>query len=197
MSLLLEKKLPVGFFLIYDEKPNFPCRGIKQVHGKEIAVVIDKNQYTEDKEADGLMMVLMNDMPVLSVQTADCMPIVVLGKRGVALLHAGWRGLQQEIALQKNVEVLMPYYFFIGPHINCCCFEVKEDFKKNFPNSPHFSQRDEKLYFSLIDEIKDQIKKVYPDAEIESSAICTCCDQTFHSFRRNGTNKRNWNLLLC
>lgn len=197
MSLILEKKLPFGHFLVYDEKPSFPCRSVKQVHGKEVVLVIDKNQYTEDKEADGLMMILMNDMPVLAIRTADCLPIVVVGKRGVALLHAGWRGVKEAIAVQKNIEALMPHYFFVGPHIQSCCFEVQKDFKENFPHSPYFIEKENKLYFSLLDEVRDQILKAYPEAQFEASSICTHCDHDFHSFRRDGTDKRNWNLLLC
>lgn len=197
MSLLLEKKLPFGHFLVYDEAPPFPCRSIKQVHGKEIIMVIDKNQYTEDREADGLMMTIMNNMPILAIKTADCLPIAVIGDRGVALLHAGWHGIKEEIAIQKKIEALDPYYFYIGPHIQSCCYEVQNNFLENFPHSAHKKTEKNKIYFSLLDEVRDQLTKAYPKAQVEFSSICTHCDQDFHSFRRNGTSKRNWNLLLC
>lgn len=197
MSLILEKKLPFGHFLVYNEAPPFPCRSVKQVHGKEIAMVIDKNQYTEDLEADGLMMTLMNDMPILAIKTADCLPIVVLGHRGVALLHAGWRGVKEEIVNQKKIEALSPYYFYIGPHIQSCCYEVQNNFLENFPASPHQRNENGKTYFSLLEEVRSQLTKAYPDTQVEFSSICTHCDADFHSFRRDSTTKRNWNLLLC
>lgn len=197
MSLILEKKLPFGHFLVYNEAPPFPCRSVKQVHGKEITMIIDKNQYTEDLEADGLMMTLMNDMPILAIKTADCLPIAVLGHRGVALLHAGWRGVKEEIVNQKKIEALNPYYFYIGPHIQSCCYEVQNNFLENFPSSPHQRNENGKTYFSLLEEVRSQLTKAYPDAQVEFSSICTHCDPDFHSFRRDNTTKRNWNLLLC
>jgi len=197
MSLILEKKLPLGHFLVYDEKPPFPCRSVKQVHGKEVVLVIDKNQYTDDLEADGLMMIHMNDMPILAIKTADCLPITVIGERGVALLHAGWRGVKEKIILQKKITALEPHYFYIGPHIQSCCYEVQESFLENFPNSLHFKKEKNNIYFSLLAVIHSQINEHFPNAKIEHSEICTHCDNDFHSYRRNKTEKRNWNLLLC
>lgn len=63
---------------------------LRQVHGADVAVVTTRGEHAGtdgDAIATGLL-----DTP-LCVQTADCVPIVVVGEGAVAVIHAGWRGL--------------------------------------------------------------------------------------------------------
>jgi polyphenol oxidase len=78
---------------------------------------------------------------LLGVQTADCVPILLVdpNKRAVAAIHAGWRGTLARIA-QKTVG-RMQYEFgckatdlmaAIGPSIGPCCYEVGAEFVAKF-----------------------------------------------------------------
>ena len=70
---------------------------------------------------------------LLSVQTADCVPILLVDpkKRSVAAIHAGWRGTLARIA-EKTVGRMRQEYgskpsdllAAIGPSIGQCCYEV-------------------------------------------------------------------------
>jgi YfiH family protein len=70
---------------------------------------------------------------LLTVQTADCVPIVLADtrKRVVAAIHAGWRGTAARVA-QKTVGDLRMHFgtrpedliAAIGPAIGGCCYEV-------------------------------------------------------------------------
>jgi YfiH family protein len=70
---------------------------------------------------------------LLSVQTADCVPILLVDpkKRAVAAIHAGWRGTLLRIA-EKAVGRMQQEYgskpgdllAAIGPSIGPCCYEV-------------------------------------------------------------------------
>ncbi len=70
---------------------------------------------------------------LLSVQTADCVPILLVDpkKRAVATIHAGWRGTLSRIA-EKTVGRMLQEYgskpgdliAAIGPSIGPCCYEV-------------------------------------------------------------------------
>lgn len=78
---------------------------------------------------------------LLAVQTADCVPILLVDpkKRAVAAIHAGWRGTLARIT-QKAVG-RMQFEFgskpadllaASGPSIGPCCYEVAADFVSKF-----------------------------------------------------------------
>lgn len=187
-KIIFEKTLIKGRFVVYDDKPDFNFAYVNQVHGN--LVVPDS---CVGDEADGLFA---KDLRApLAIKTADCLPIAVIGEKGVAMLHAGWRGLAKEIICHENVKNIGPMQFFIGPCIHKEAFEVSQDFKNNFPGSPHFQQA-EKLTFDLVAEARDQIKNSYPNAIFADSGICTFNDSNFHSYRQNKTDQRNWNILI-
>jgi hypothetical protein len=70
---------------------------------------------------------------LLSIQTADCVPILLLDskKRAVAAVHAGWRGTLQRIVEKTIGRMEMEFKTdpsdlsaAIGPAIGGCCYEV-------------------------------------------------------------------------
>lgn len=186
-----QKTLHHGRFETWTTKPEMSFHHVKQIHGVSIATV---DQLPCD--ADGIVMSWEDfDLP-LAIKTADCMPIVIEGKKGVVFLHAGWRGLADGILKQSEIKNIQPESFFIGPAIHECCFEVSEDFRENFPTSTHFSSRDGKIYFNLVAEAQDQLKFFFPQVQPEISSVCTSCDSNFHSYRKTKTILRNWNLYI-
>lgn len=67
---------------------------------------------------------------VLSVITADCVPVVLAGPGGLAAVHAGWRGLVNGVipaTLRELPGPLSEWTAWIGPAIGSCCYEVGED----------------------------------------------------------------------
>jgi YfiH family protein len=70
---------------------------------------------------------------LLGVQTADCVPILLVNpkKRAVAAVHAGWRGTLQRIVAKTIGQIQMHFktkpsdlLAAIGPSIGGCCYEV-------------------------------------------------------------------------
>ncbi|MBP9674165.1 MAG: polyphenol oxidase family protein [Bacteriovoracaceae bacterium] len=161
------------------------------MHGTQILSCEEGNPYP--KEADGLFM-SWEKPSCLAIITADCLPLFALGKKGVVALHAGWRGLASGIIQEKKMQECEPEYFYIGPHIRACCYEVSLDFSKNFPQSKAFLTLNDKFYFDLTYEAKNQIHKLFPHAMIEESPLCTYCHSSLHSYRREGKGTRNWNI---
>jgi len=88
---------------------------------------------------------------LLAVQTADCVPILLLdpGNRAVAAVHAGWRGTLRRI-LGKTVGRMQMEFgsrpqdllAAIGPAIGGCCYqvgtEVASAFAAQFSNAADF-----------------------------------------------------------
>jgi YfiH family protein len=78
---------------------------------------------------------------LLGVQTADCVPILLVDtkKRAVAAIHAGWRGTLARIA-QKTVGEMRMHFgskradilAALGPAIGSCCYEVGTELVTEF-----------------------------------------------------------------
>ena len=78
---------------------------------------------------------------LLAVQTADCVPILLVDpkKRAIAAIHAGWKGTLARIT-QKAVGRMQYEYgsnsahllAAIGPSVGPCCYEVAADFVSKF-----------------------------------------------------------------
>lgn len=188
--LVLKKELPKGLFCVYQSMPDFDLIRVKQTHS---AIILNEKDCHES-EADGIVGDSSSPKAIL---TADCLPILLLGENGHALVHAGWRGLQNEILKNNLIKKIKPFYAFIGPHISDLHYEVQPDFRANFNKLDNaFVLREGKLYFNLSLVAIAQLKAFYPRVSIEESGVCTFSNENFHSYRRNKTNERNWNVYI-
>ena len=78
---------------------------------------------------------------LLTVQTADCVPILLVDtkNRAAAAVHAGWRGTLKRIAAKTLGRMRMAYgtrpqnvIAALGPAIGQCCYEVGPDVARAF-----------------------------------------------------------------
>ena len=133
---------------------------------------------------------------VLSVRTADCLPILIADSRNraVAAAHAGWRGVTQEIVV-KTLEAMQEAYssrpedltVAIGPGIGVCCFEVgpevTEQFLRYFPDGGLTRGR---TNIDLAETIHRQLgRNGVTMRQIGTAGLCTLCQPGFHSYRRD------------
>ena len=88
---------------------------------------------------------------LLGVQTADCVPILLVDpkKRAIAAVHAGWRGTLQRIVVKAIGQMQMQFESkpsdllgAIGPSIGGCCYEVGTEvaiqFESQFADAPEW-----------------------------------------------------------
>ena len=107
----------------------------RQVHGAEVVVVEQAvpGYVTGVAEADGVLTGARN--LAVGVHVADCLPIAVGGAGGVAMLHAGWRGLAGGV-LAEGVRALRALGVdgeleaVIGPGAGGCCYETGDDVRE-------------------------------------------------------------------
>lgn len=165
------------------------------VHQTHSNIVIHFNEGSDYNqiEADGIIFSNEHKGKSFSIKTADCLPVIYIGKESSAVVHAGWRGLQNGILTHNDLIAIKPHTIFIGPSIQQTHFEVQASFKKEFPESRNFHIDDRKLFFNLQNEALDQLKNIFKNSHISDSGICTFEDLHYNSFRRSKTNKRNWN----
>ncbi|HWF35568.1 MAG TPA: polyphenol oxidase family protein [Solirubrobacteraceae bacterium] len=98
-----------------------------QVHGTHVAVAPSGDG---PAEADGQATVTAG--VAATVMVADCLPVAIAGEGGVAMVHAGWRGLAAGIigagvARLRELGVTGPLSSAIGPGAGVCCYEVGEE----------------------------------------------------------------------
>lgn len=135
---------------------------LKQVHSDIIHYV---QSYSEEPlVGDGLV----TDIPgfLLAVQTADCLPVILVDQKreAVGVFHAGWRGTVKRIA-EKGVGQMRRHFgsrprdlkAAIGPGIRGCCYEVGEEVREKFQSQFAYAEK-------LFREVKesDPVREKYP-----------------------------------
>lgn len=191
MKIPYSFELNRGRFETLVEKPSAELIQVTQIHGTDIA-----SPETLPCEADGMVASWDDITKPMAIKTADCLPVLIEGLKGVVFIHAGWRGLAQGILEKPDLDLIDPQTIVIGPSIQECCFEVSSDFSDNFPGSPYFKTTNGRHTFNLQEEAIFRLKQKFPDVKIENSGVCTCCNLSFHSYRRDKTTQRNWNLYI-
>ncbi len=188
-TIVFEKELPRGKFCVYQTKPSFDLIKVKQTHSN----IILSEKSCSDQVADGMIGTSSTPMAIL---TADCLPVLLLGEKEHAFIHAGWRGLHNEILKSDLIKKMNPFYAFIGPHISVKHYEVQPDFKSNFAYPNAFIEKEGKLFFDLSVVAKAQLEAFFPNIKIEEARLCTFENEILHSYRRNKTTERNWNVYI-
>jgi len=166
----------------------------RQIHSD---ITIDAGDFVPGCEADAGYS--SHSQHLLSVLTADCVPILVYHSNGtVAAIHAGWRGIHSEI-IPKTLALLKPGpVAVIGPAIGPCCYEVGEDlaadFEKQFGSEVLDLTRG-KPHLDLIRAATIQLLNAGV-SEVEASHLCTSCHpDLFFSFRRDGSSGRQMSFI--
>jgi hypothetical protein len=149
-----------------------------QVHG--IAVRRVGEGLPELEEADG-QATARPDVAVM-VQVADCLPVAVAGQGGVAMLHAGWRGLAAGVLAEgvralREVGATEPFAAVIGPGARGCCYEVGDEVREAFGETTRTVDLPTLAARRLAAEGVEAIEDV---------GRCTICDERYFSFRREG-----------
>jgi len=125
-------------------------------------------------------------LPILAM-SADCLPIALVraGKPGLAVLHAGWRGLLAGI-VAAGTEVLDggELAAAVGPAIGPCCYEVGEEvaapFRERFGDDVVRQGRLD-LWTSA-----ERALRAAGVERVDRFDRCTACEaETFFSHRRD------------
>jgi YfiH family protein len=148
----------------------------RQVHGTGLI----EQPRNEVPEADGHVVREPGLAPL--VFTADCLPIAVRGPQGVAMLHAGWRGLAGGI-LAAGAGAVEATSAAIGPGIGGCCYEVGEEVVAAF------ADLGEGVAEGRMLDLPEVARRLLAQAgveAVESADLCTSCEAgLFFSHRRD------------
>lgn len=163
-----------------------PLVRLGQVHG---ARVVHCGRPGSIPECDGA--VTGEGGVLLTVRTADCLPVLLSSARGgIALLHAGWRGLLEGILEAGVAELTAPgdLHAVLGPAIGVCCYEVGPEVAARFPAEALDRSRGERPHVDLGRAAARRLVALgIPPERIDVIPVCTRCHQhLLHSSRGSG-----------
>jgi YfiH family protein len=131
-------------------------------------------------EADGHVVREPGLAPLVFV--ADCLPVALHGPRGLAMVHAGWRGLVAGI-LADAAEAVEATTAAIGPGIGLCCYEVGDEVLDAFADLGEGIAQGRML--DLPEVARRQLARAGVE-DVQSAALCTSCEPGFFfSHRRD------------
>ena len=176
----------------------------RQVHGNRCLTVTGRNPEKFAQLAQIGADALLTNQPgvLLGVLTADCLPLIMIDKtlRAVAVVHAGWRGLEQSIGSLAVAEMGRRFavaaeslQVYAGPAIGSCCFQVGVEVVDRFRRHPvlegvegWYQERSSGLYLDLLSIQRAQLLAVgVAEENYHSVDICTCCHDFCFSYRRD------------
>jgi hypothetical protein len=180
------------------ERLGFRLLFLKQVHSDVVHFIAEVPQLMLRGDA------AVTSLPglLLIIKTADCLPVLLVEekKRVIAAVHCGWKGTSQGF-LEKVVMGMKERYgadpaailAVFGPCIGGGCYEVEEDVRRTFVESKFpatlfrpITGQSGKYLFDLRSANRLQLLKLGVKAKnIFSLDICTHCDPTYPSYRRD------------
>jgi len=143
-------------------KHSWPLVTLGQIHSDVIHPVAALPEHP--LVGDGL--ITAEPKRLLAVQTADCLPVIVVDRkrRAVGVFHAGWRGTMKRI-VQKGVGEMRRWFgskprdleAAIGPGVHNCCYTVGEEVREKFISQFEYGTK-------LFHEVKesDPVREKYP-----------------------------------
>ena len=132
-------------------------------HGINVAIVGQENAGKTFGGVDGF--ITKSDNLFLTVTGSDCFPVYFYDSKAkiIGLVHMGWRSIARNIA-SKAIEILMgigsnteDLLIGIGPGIQVCHFEVKDDALKKFNSHYEKYEHDGRSFLDLGAIIESQI----------------------------------------
>jgi len=184
-----------------------------QTHSDNITIISHQhNSWLTDinnhaiEDSDALITDQKNIM--LTILTADCVPILLFDpkKEIVAVIHAGWKGTAQQIAI-KTIEKMKENFQSnpqdiiagVAPSIGKCCYEVDWNVAKNFKDIDNaYDKKGDKYMLDLPHINKIQLlESGLKEDNIELSNICTACEvEEYFSYRKeNGCSGRFMSII--
>ena len=176
----------------------------RQVHGDTVVTIdslgdIERVQDEAEQGADALIVATREVAALLCF--ADCVPLIIVAPTGrFAVVHAGWRGVENTIAaktlslmlLQEEQilgvpreDLIAATNIYIGPYIHRECFETSEEVHDHFVMKFGETCSFDPHHIDLGAALRTQLMRLGVDAaRICDMDRCTVChNDRFFSYR--------------
>ncbi|HEX5526186.1 MAG TPA: polyphenol oxidase family protein [Solirubrobacterales bacterium] len=169
-----------GTRLLDHSAPGPDSAPSSEFRGSFVASGTTKEPRNGIAEADGHLVREPGLAPLVFV--ADCLPVALYGPGGLAMVHAGWRGLAGGI-VGAAAEAVEATTAAIGPRIGPCCYEVGEEVLDAFAGLG------EGIAAGRMLDLPEVARRLLAEAgvdRVESAGLCTSCEERlFFSHRRD------------
>ncbi len=141
---------------------------LDQIHSNKVHKISE----IPKKKLKGDSLITNKSGITLGILTADCAPVLIYDPVNnlIGAMHAGWKGSYKKIVFttlrkfKSSGSSFKDLIVVIGPCIGKENYEVRNDFLEKFinqkrSNKKFFKIKRNKIYFSLIDYIKEQLVK--------------------------------------
>jgi len=154
--------------------------GSDELRGSFGTTYVQKEPRNGLPEADGHIVREPGLAPLVFV--ADCLPVALYGPGGLAMVHAGWRGLAAGI-VANAAEAVEATSAAIGPGIGPCCYEVGDEVLDAFAGFGDGIAQGRML--DLPEVARRQLARAGVE-NVRSAGLCTSCEpELFFSHRRD------------
>ena len=170
-----------------------------QVHSNKVQF-INNSGFFED--TDGL--ITDNQNIILTLQTADCLPIFLFDKvKNIkGLIHSGWKGTKDKIIVNA-LNIMSDYgsdlsniIIVLGASIHKCCYEIGGDLISFF-DKDSINKINNRIYLSLHNQVLIDLDSLnIPRKNIYVDSRCTFMDINLSSYRRDNKNSGRMISLL-
>ena len=170
-----------------------------QIHSNEVKFIDQPDFF---KDTDGL--IANNSNIVLSLQTADCMPIFLFDRENNTrgLIHSGWKGSKDKI-IDNAINIMIDkgsdpsnIFVVIGASIHKCCYEIGGEIIHYF-DKDCIHVHNGKFYLSLQKQVVNDLGKFsIPFSNIYIDEECTVTNYNLSSYRRDKNNAGRMISLL-
>lgn len=185
----------------------FPLIVPNQVHGHHAVVVEEPGQAeavaAEAKEGADAVCVATEEVAAL-LCFADCVPVIaVLPTGSFAVIHAGWRGVDNHIAVDTiagfaereaarcgidAADLIAGANVYLGPYIHAECFEVGQEAHDALVSSCGASCEADPTHIDMGIALANQLTAAGVSLQrICDMGYCTVCNNDdFYSYRAQG-----------
>ncbi len=198
-DVLLAMGIEHGFGTLASESAEVADLSLaRQVHGTDL--IEAPEQALEGREADALYTA--EPGVAVGVQTADCVPLLIADTRlrGVAAVHAGWRGSAARMAERAVSGICSALRIkpgalvvAVGPHIGPCCYEVDDPVREAVGDDAVLSPAQPGHYLLDLFELnrRQLLRSGVRGERIHRVGECTMCHpERYASYRRDGSTGR-------
>jgi len=200
-------------FLSAIDATGWPLVTAKQIHSADVRSVIDADDARREVTVcDALTANIPQTL--LAVQTADCMPVLIVDERqhAFAAIHAGWRGTLAGI-VARTVERMQQSYdsrpsdlrAALGPALGACCFEVGPEvldaFRREFSYAEELISKPQESGKGHLNINRANARQLMDGGisadRIYDSGLCTVCrNDLFFSYRRERGHEHHVGRLM-